>query len=91
MHLLQAAEGIPTIYLSRIESDTVVNLEDDAGLDKFVTLVLNTAIQMGECNCVIKFNEMEDEFRLVGMWGGKSMTDWQNDHILLAEVRSSRS
>ena len=78
--LVAVAEGIPTIYFFRIKSNTEMTIGENS-VSKFVTLVINTAILLCECECTIIFNEIREEFRLVGMWSGKSMTDWQGDHI----------
>ena len=78
--LVANSEGLTTIYFSRKEDD-IINL-GFGEYTKLSKLIFNTAIQFGECNCIIKYNNKIEKFRLIGMWNGKSTYDWQNDFLM---------
>jgi hypothetical protein len=78
--LVANSEGLTTIYFSRKEDD-IINL-GFGEYTKLAKLIFNTAIQFGECNCIIKYNNKIEKFRLIGMWNGKSTYDWQNDFLM---------
>ena len=86
--LAASAEGLNTLYISRLSqmSDT---LADGNALDAYSTLaklLLCTAIQFGECDCVIKAKKSARELTLAGMWPGKNISDWISDTVIQTKV-----
>ena len=71
--------GIYNLFLKK--EDDIINL-GFGEYTKLAKLIFNTAIQFGECNCIIKYNNKIEKFRLIGMWNGKSTYDWQNDFLM---------
>ena len=64
--LAAAAEGLNTIYFSRMEEDSIV-LEFDIN-KRLSNVLFNTAIHFRECICVIKYNNKIERLRLLGTW-----------------------
>jgi hypothetical protein len=81
--LAAAAEGLNTIYFSRMEEDSIV-LEFDIN-KRLSNVLFNTAIHFRECICVIKYNNKIERLRLLGTWKGKGTYDWHWSYIMKIE------
>ncbi len=75
--LVAVSENINVIFLSRIEKDyfhvDTVPLAD---------IIFNTAIHFGECDCKLTAAGDVKEFKIIGMWHGKTINDWLNGKVL---------
>lgn len=74
------AENINTFYFYRLQTDKV-----DLGLggyDKLASLIVNTAILFGECDCIIKSTRRQENIRYKGVWTGKHPSEWQNNIVI---------
>jgi nucleoside-diphosphate-sugar epimerase len=50
---------------------------------ELTTLIFNTAVHFEECDLTLRDKEREKQFSCKGMWPGKSVYDWQNNHIMI--------
>jgi hypothetical protein len=82
--LVAVSENLSVIYLSRIDKEYF-----HADLVPLASLIINTAIHFGECDCKLTVGGDVKEFKIIGMWHGKSMNDWLNDWVLREGEKSS--
>jgi hypothetical protein len=78
--LAAIAENLNTFYFYRLEDDKR-NMGYD--YDRLASLIVNTAIQFDECDCVVRSKLGETRLKFQCQWPGKSASDWQNDIISL--------
>jgi len=83
--LCAIAEDLNVIYFFR-SGDNKINL-GQVCYEKVASLIINTAIQFEECMMVIKAPSKQHKLKLRGAWSGKSLYDWQNNHVLYEELR----
>lgn len=79
--LAAIAEGINTIYVARIEEPQAVGYVT-RDFAQQALIIMNAAIQFGECDCSLELADEVKTFKIIGMWSGKSMNDWLNDVIM---------
>ena len=51
-----------------------------SGLSSYYSLarvIVNTAVQFGNCDCIIKYGDNVGNIRCEGMWSGKTINQWQ--------------
>lgn len=75
-----ASELLDVVYLSRIEAKTYSMNSVDSS--RIASVLFNTAIQLGECDCEIELKDERKHFKLIGWWPGKMTSDWLNDNIV---------
>jgi hypothetical protein len=79
------AENLNTFYLFRIEEDRI-NLGFNF-YTRLALLIINTAIQFEQCDCVIKAQSQTHKLKFKGVWKGKSVYDWQSNAIFYDNIR----
>jgi hypothetical protein len=52
------------------------------GYDNLTLLIINTAIQLNECRCILRSPQRIITKEYCGLWSGKSGFDWQNICVL---------
>jgi hypothetical protein len=72
------AENINTLYFYRIEDDDKKPkpIGNQLGL-----LIVNTAIQLNKCSCVLSSQQKSIAKDYCGMWPGKSAFEWENNFV----------
>lgn len=78
--LAATAEDLNTIYFYRLEDKI---RPSNISYEKLTPLVFNTAVHFEECDITLRGKEYEERFRCTGTWSGKSVYDWQNNHIII--------
>jgi hypothetical protein len=83
--LAAIAENFNTFYFLRIEEDKI-----SLGFDiyrRLALLIINTAIQFEQCDCVITTRSQTHKLRFRGMWKGKTVYDWKNNAIFYDNIQ----
>jgi hypothetical protein len=78
--LAATAEDISTFYVFRLQTE---KREFNIFYSSLPDLIFNTAIQFGECDFIVRIKGKNDKYKVVGMWSGKTVHDWQNENIIL--------
>ncbi len=84
--LAATAEDLNTIYFYRLAD----KIQSNISYEDLTTLIFNTAVHFEECNLTLKGRDYEQQFRCTGMWPGKSVYEWQNNHIIIDRTAARR-
>jgi hypothetical protein len=80
--LAALAEGINTIFVSRIEEDKPEGYYISEP-EHLALIIFNTAVQFGKCDCVITAADVTRRIKIIGMWNGKTINDWLSDKVMV--------
>lgn len=71
-----SAEDINTLLLYSLIEERI-----KVGYSCLARVIINTAIQLGNCDCFVKYGNKEGILNCTGMWTGKTVDQWQNGKI----------